>query len=119
MAQSVRYLKTPDGVRLAWAALGRGPTLVKAANWLSHLTYDLESPIWRHWIDFLSQHYRLIRYDERGSGMSDWEVGDLSPARWGEDLEAVSQNGPADAVAVASLRVRRNAASHAAILKMH
>ena len=89
MAQSIRYLKTPDGVRLAWAALGRGPTLVKAANWLSHLTYDLESPIWRHWIDFLSQHYRLIRYDERGSGMSDWEVADLSQARWGEDLEAV------------------------------
>ena len=89
MAQSIRYLKTRDGVRLAWAALGRGPTLVKAANWLSHLTYDLESPIWRHWIEFLTQHFRLVRYDERGSGMSDWEVADLSPARWGEDLEAV------------------------------
>src|SRR5215468_985219 len=89
MTQSIRYLKTPDGVRLAWATLGRGPTLVKAANWLSHLTYDLESPVWRHWIEFLSQHYRLIRYDERGSGMSDWEVADLSPARWDEDLEAV------------------------------
>jgi pimeloyl-ACP methyl ester carboxylesterase/DNA-binding CsgD family transcriptional regulator len=89
MAQSIRYLKTWDGVRLAWATLGQGPTLVKAANWLSHLTYDLESPIWRHWIEFLSQHYRLIRYDERGSGMSDWEAADLSPARWGEDLEAV------------------------------
>ena len=89
MAQSIRYLKTRDGVRLAWAALGQGPTLVKAANWLSHLTYDLESPIWRHWVEFLGQHFRLIRYDERGSGMSDWEVADLSPARWGEDLEAV------------------------------
>jgi pimeloyl-ACP methyl ester carboxylesterase/DNA-binding CsgD family transcriptional regulator len=89
MAQSIRYLKTRDGVKLAWAALGQGPALVKAANWLSHLTYDLESPIWRHWIEFLSQHYRLIRYDERGSGMSDWEAADLSPARWGEDLEAV------------------------------
>jgi pimeloyl-ACP methyl ester carboxylesterase/DNA-binding CsgD family transcriptional regulator len=89
MAQSIRYLKTRDGVRLAWATLGQGPTLVKAANWLSHLTYDLESPVWRHWIEFLSQHYRLIRYDERGSGMSDWEVADLSPARWEEDLEAV------------------------------
>src|SRR6201987_2575178 len=89
MAQSIRYLKTRDGVRLAWAALGQGPSLVKAANWLSHLTYDLESPIWRHWIEFLSQHYRLIRYDERGSGMSDWDVADLSSARWGEDLEAV------------------------------
>lgn len=89
MAQSIRYLKTRDGVRLAWAALGQGPALVKAANWLSHLTYDLESPIWRHWIEFLSQHYRLVRYDERGSGMSDWDVADLSPARWAEDLEAV------------------------------
>jgi pimeloyl-ACP methyl ester carboxylesterase/DNA-binding CsgD family transcriptional regulator len=89
MAQSIRYLKTRDGVRLAWAALGQGPVLVKAANWLSHLTYDLGSPIWRHWIEFLSQHYRLIRYDERGSGMSDWDVADLSPTRWGEDLEAV------------------------------
>ena len=89
MAQSIRYLKTRDGVRLAWATLGQGPALVKAANWLSHLTYDLESPIWRHWIEFLSQHHRLIRYDERGSGMSDWEVADLSPARWGDDLAAI------------------------------
>jgi pimeloyl-ACP methyl ester carboxylesterase/DNA-binding CsgD family transcriptional regulator len=89
MAQSIRYLKTRDGVRLAWAVLGHGPALVKAANWLSHLAYDLESPVWRHWIEFLSQHYRLVRYDERGSGMSDWEAADLSPARWGEDLEAV------------------------------
>jgi pimeloyl-ACP methyl ester carboxylesterase/DNA-binding CsgD family transcriptional regulator len=93
MAQSIRYLKTPDGVRLAWAALGQGLALVKAANWLSHLTYDLESPVWRHWVEFLSQHYRLIRYDERGSGMSDWDAGDLSPARWGEDLEAVIEAG--------------------------
>ena len=89
MMQSIRYLKTRDGVRLAWASLGRGAPLVKAANWLSHLTYDLESPVWRHWIEFLSDHYRLIRYDERGCGMSDWDVADLSPGRWGEDLEAV------------------------------
>ena len=89
MTQSIRYLKTRDNVRIAWAASGQGPALVKAANWLSHLSYDLESPIWRHWIDFLNDHYRVIRYDERGSGMSDWEAADLSAARWGEDLEAV------------------------------
>jgi len=65
------------------------PPLVKAANWLSHLKYDLESPVWRHWIEFLTERFQLIRYDERGSGMSDWEVADVSPARWGEDLEAV------------------------------
>jgi pimeloyl-ACP methyl ester carboxylesterase/DNA-binding CsgD family transcriptional regulator len=89
MAQSIRYLKTRDSVRLAWATLGQGPVLVKAANWLSHLNYDRESPIWRHWIEFLGEHYRFIRYDERGCGMSDWNVGDLSPERWGEDLAAV------------------------------
>lgn len=89
MQQSIRYLKTADGVRIAWAASGKGPPLVKAANWLTHLNYDLESPVWRHWIVFLSGHYRLIRYDERGCGLTDWEVSDLSVARWGDDLESV------------------------------
>lgn len=89
MAQSIRYLKSRDGVRLAWTRSGEGPTLVKAGNWLSHLKYDLESPLWRHWIEFFSKHYRFIRYDERGCGMSQWEVEDLSPARWDEDLAAV------------------------------
>jgi pimeloyl-ACP methyl ester carboxylesterase/DNA-binding CsgD family transcriptional regulator len=89
MQQLIRYLKTRDGVRIAWATSGEGIPLVKAANWLSHLNYDLESPIWRHWIEFLSSGYRLIRYDERGCGMTDWDVGDLSVARWVEDLEAV------------------------------
>jgi pimeloyl-ACP methyl ester carboxylesterase/DNA-binding CsgD family transcriptional regulator len=89
LQQSVRYLKTPDGVRVAWATSGSGPTLVKAANWLSHLDYDLESPIWRHWFEFLSDHFRLIRYDERGCGMTDWDVADVGTARWAEDLEAV------------------------------
>jgi len=89
MQQSIRYLKTRDGVRIAWATAGEGAPLVKAANWLTHLDYDLQSPIWRHWIEFLGGHYRLIRYDERGCGMSDWDVADLSVARWVEDLEAV------------------------------
>ena len=70
MQQAIRYLTTGDGARLAWASLGSGPVLVKAANWLSHLEYDLESPIWRHWYRFCGQHYRLLRYDERGCGMT-------------------------------------------------
>ena len=89
MQQSIRYLKTNDDVRLAWATCGKGPPLVKASNWLSHLNYDLESPIWRHWIEFFSNQFRFIRYDERGCGMTDWDVDDLSPARWIDDLEAV------------------------------
>lgn len=89
MQQSIRYLKTRDGVRLAWAVMGSGMPLVKSANWLTHLNYDLDGPIWRHWIEFFGNHFRFIRYDERGCGMTDWEVGDLSVERWSEDLEAV------------------------------
>jgi pimeloyl-ACP methyl ester carboxylesterase/DNA-binding CsgD family transcriptional regulator len=87
--QQIRYLHTPDGVRLAWAAAGAGPVLIKAANWLTHLEYEWESPVWRHWIHFFSERFRFVRYDERGCGMTDWKVGDLSFERWVEDLESV------------------------------
>jgi pimeloyl-ACP methyl ester carboxylesterase/DNA-binding CsgD family transcriptional regulator len=88
--QRIRYLRTPDGVQLAWAEAGSGPVLVKASNWLTHLEYEWESPVWRHWIRFFSDHFRYLRYDERGCGMTDRNVGDLSSFdRWVDDLEAV------------------------------
>ena len=87
--QRIRYLRTPDGVRLAWADAGAGPVMIKAANWLTHLEYEWESPVWRHWIHFFSDHFRFVRYDERGCGMTDLKVGDLSLERWVEDLEGV------------------------------
>lgn len=87
--QRIRYLRTADGVQVAWAEAGTGPVLVKAANWLTHLEYEWESPVWRHWIRFFAEHFRYLRYDERGCGMTDRSVGDLSFARWVEDLEAV------------------------------
>ena len=86
--QRIRYVRSTDGTRLAWSDAGSGPVIVKAANWLTHLEYDLESPVWRHWLEFLSDHFRLIRYDERGSGMSDWDV-ELSFDRWMDDFERV------------------------------
>jgi pimeloyl-ACP methyl ester carboxylesterase/DNA-binding CsgD family transcriptional regulator len=87
--QRIRYLRTPDGVQLAWAEAGQGRCLVKAANWLTHLEYEWESPLWRHWIRFFSDEFRLVRYDERGCGMTDWNVGDLSFDRWVRDLDSV------------------------------
>lgn len=87
--QRIRYVRTGDGVQLAWAEAGTGPVLVKAANWLTHLEYEWESPVWRHWIRFFSDHFRFVRHDERGCGMTDWNVGDVSFERWVEDLEAV------------------------------
>jgi pimeloyl-ACP methyl ester carboxylesterase/DNA-binding CsgD family transcriptional regulator len=88
-SQRVRFLRASDGVRLAWAEAGTGPTIVKAANWMTHLEYEWESPIWHHWMRFFSGHFRFIRYDERGCGMTDWNTSDLSFDRQLADLEAV------------------------------
>jgi pimeloyl-ACP methyl ester carboxylesterase/DNA-binding CsgD family transcriptional regulator len=87
--QHVRYITASDGTRLAWAEAGAGPVVVKAANWLTHLEYEWTSPVWKHWLQFFSTHFRFIRYDERGCGMSDWDCGRLSVDQWADDLEAV------------------------------
>lgn len=87
--QQIRFCTARDGVRLAYATMGSGPPLVKVANWLSHLDYDWASPVWRHWLIELSRRFTLVRYDERGCGLSDWEVPDFSFDAWVDDLESV------------------------------
>ena len=87
--QKIRFLRADDGAKLAWAEAGAGPVCVKAANWLTHLEFEWESPVWQHWLRFFTKHFRYIRYDERGCGLSDWEVADLSLDRWTRDLEIV------------------------------
>jgi class 3 adenylate cyclase/pimeloyl-ACP methyl ester carboxylesterase len=89
--QEIRYCRAPDGVRLAYAISGQGPPLVKAANWLNHLEYDWESPIWHHFLAGLSKDHTLIRYDARGNGLSDWDVAELSMDAWISDLETVAE----------------------------
>ena len=69
--------------------MGSGRPLVKVANWLSHLDYDRQSVVWRHWLIELSRRFRLVRYDERGCGLSDWDVPEFSFDAWVRDLEAV------------------------------
>jgi class 3 adenylate cyclase/predicted esterase len=69
--------------------VGNGPPLVRAAHWLSHLEFDWRSPVWRHWLEELSHDHTYVRYDERGCGLSDWQVEDFSFEAWVRDLEAV------------------------------
>jgi DNA-binding winged helix-turn-helix (wHTH) protein/pimeloyl-ACP methyl ester carboxylesterase len=87
--QEIRYCTTTDGIRLAYASIGNGPPLVKTSNWLTHLDFEWGSPIWRHWYTALSRHHRLVRYDERGNGMSQRDVPDVSFDTWVRDLETV------------------------------
>jgi pimeloyl-ACP methyl ester carboxylesterase len=89
MEQEIQFCTTADGVRIAYAKVGSGPPLVKAANWLSHLEFDWRSAIWRHMLSEFARDHSFIRYDERGSGLSDWNVADLSFEAWVKDLESV------------------------------
>jgi pimeloyl-ACP methyl ester carboxylesterase/DNA-binding CsgD family transcriptional regulator len=87
--QEVRFCTARDGVSLAYAVHGRGPPLVRVATWLTHLDLDWASPIWRHWLDALGECHTVVRYDERGCGLSGSETGDPSVETWVGDLEAV------------------------------
>ena len=87
--QTIRFCTSADGARIAFATVGSGPPLVKAANWLNHLEFDWNSPVWRHWLGELARDHTLVRYDERGCGLSDWAAGEMSVDAWVRDLEAV------------------------------
>jgi DNA-binding winged helix-turn-helix (wHTH) protein/pimeloyl-ACP methyl ester carboxylesterase len=89
LRQEIRFATTSDGVRIAYSTVGSGPPLVKVANWLNHLEYEWESPVWRHWIHEISRRHVFVRYDERGCGLSDWQVPELTFESWVRDLETV------------------------------
>ncbi len=89
MKQVIQFCKASDGVKLAYSSVGSGPALVKAANWMNHLELDWQSPVWRHLLHELARDQRIIRYDERGTGLSDRNAEDLSFEAFVDDLESV------------------------------
>jgi pimeloyl-ACP methyl ester carboxylesterase/DNA-binding SARP family transcriptional activator len=89
LRQDIRFCTATDGVRIAYATVGSGPPLVKTANWMNHLEFDWESPIWRHVFHALSRENTFVRYDSRGNGLSDWSAEDLSLDALVGDLKAV------------------------------
>lgn len=90
LEQRISFVRTRDRVRLACAESGRGPPLLRAGTWLTHLDFDWNSPVWGHWWRFLSSRHRLIRYDERGCGLSDRDPASHTFDDWVGDLEAVA-----------------------------
>lgn len=87
--QQTAFCRSRDGSRIAYATLGSGPPLVKAANWMTHLGHDLTSPVWGHWLAMLAAGHELVRYDERGCGLSEWQVPSFTFDDWVQDLELV------------------------------
>jgi pimeloyl-ACP methyl ester carboxylesterase/DNA-binding winged helix-turn-helix (wHTH) protein len=89
LRQEIRFCTAADGTRLAYATVGSGPPLVRAAHWITHLDYDWQSPVWRHWLLGLARDRTLVRYDERGCGLSDHDLEGATFDDCVEDLEAV------------------------------
>jgi len=89
LAQEIRFCTAPDGVQIAYSTIGQGPPLMKTGHWLTHLEFDLESPIWRHLYRELARDYTLVRYDTRGNGLSDRTADDMSFGALVADLEVV------------------------------
>jgi pimeloyl-ACP methyl ester carboxylesterase/class 3 adenylate cyclase len=88
MKQQIRFCKSFDGARIAYATMGSGPAIVKAPHWLTHLEHEAESPVWKPWLEEMSRGNTLVRMDERNCGLSDWDV-EISFEHWVRDLEAV------------------------------
>jgi DNA-binding winged helix-turn-helix (wHTH) protein/pimeloyl-ACP methyl ester carboxylesterase len=87
--QEIAFCRSLDGINIAYAAVGSGPPLLKAANWLTHIEYDWESPAWAPLLHWLAERHRLIRYDVRGTGLSDRDVDEISLPAFVHDFEAV------------------------------
>ena len=90
--QDIRFARSADGVGIAYAVHGSGPPLLIDACWLSHLQFDWQSPVWRHFLVELGRVATVIRYDERGHGLSDRGVTDHSLQARLADLEAVADD---------------------------
>jgi pimeloyl-ACP methyl ester carboxylesterase/DNA-binding CsgD family transcriptional regulator len=89
MDQRIAFVRSKDKTTIAYALSGEGPPLVRAGTWLTHVHHDWESPIWAHWLRFMSERHTLVRYDPRGCGLSQTDVGTITLEDWVADLEAV------------------------------
>jgi pimeloyl-ACP methyl ester carboxylesterase/DNA-binding CsgD family transcriptional regulator len=88
--QNISFKTSVDGTRIAVASCGAGPVVLRAAHWMSHVDYDLQSPVWRPWVEQMASAFRYIRYDARGCGLSDRFVADLSLDAWQDDFNTVA-----------------------------
>jgi pimeloyl-ACP methyl ester carboxylesterase/DNA-binding SARP family transcriptional activator len=116
----VQYCRTSDDVRIAYARVGEGPPVVWASHWMSHLAFNWESPLWRHWTEEFAKDHAFVHYDKRGHGLSDWNAPSFSVDAFVRDLEAVvdalsldrfaligSSNGGSIAIAYAAYHPER------------
>lgn len=89
MVPEIRFATSSDGTRIAWSKHGKGPPLIRAGTWLTHLQHDWDSIVWHHWLTELGRRFTVIRYDDRGCGLSDRTPSRLGLDAWVADMHAV------------------------------
>src|SRR3990172_12380646 len=88
MEPRIQYVKTSDGVNIAFCVMGEGTPLVMVPPPpLCHAQLAWET--WGHLLKPLARRFRLVWYDSRGSGLSDRDASDFSMEAMVRDLEAV------------------------------
>jgi len=100
LRQRVRFAAAPDGVQIAWASIGEGKAVLKAPNWLNHIEYEWRSPVWGPVFAELARHCQLVRFDQRGNGLSDWEVDEISQDAMLGDMSTVAHAAGLDRFAL-------------------
>lgn len=90
VTQRVQFCVAPDGVQIAYASIGKGFPIFKAPNWLNHIEYEWRSPIWGPAFAALAKNHELVRFDQRGNGLSDWEVEEISEDAMIDDMATVA-----------------------------
>ena len=103
LTQSVSFCIAPDGVQLAYASVGTGKPIFKGPNWLNHIEYDWRSPVWHPLLARMAAQHRLVRYDQRGNGLSDWDVDEISIDAMISDMETVVDASQLDRFAIFSI----------------
>ena len=101
--QKVQFCTAADGVQIAFARVGDGPPVLKAPNWLNHIEYEWRSAVWGPFLSGLARNNELIRFDQRGGGLSDWEVEEISQQAMVSDMQTVVKNAGLDRFAVFGL----------------
>ena len=89
LQQRVQFATAKDGVQIAWASIGEGAPVLKAPNWMNHLEYEWRSPIWHPLFAGLGKICRFVRFDQRGNGLSDWDVETISPEAMASDMSTI------------------------------
>ena len=96
MEPRIQYAQTADGVSIAFWTLGEGAPIVHMPEQFSHIQLEWQMPEIRRWYQGLALNRKHVRYDGRGSGLSDRDVGDYSLYALLLDL-AVQGSAPAAA----------------------